>query len=202
MASAYQLHVRRWAKGCGADICTRASRMVFARGSLPCDILFIGEAPGPSENILGVPFVGPAGHLLDQIINASIGAENRRRQREATGPGPYKGTITYALTNLVACIPLDDGGDKWAEPDEDSVVCCGDRLRELVGIAKPRLIVTVGRLAGDYLSKGYKHSLQLGWDCASAHIVHPASILRANIAQRGLEIQRCVVTLSNAVEDL
>lgn len=196
MASAYQLHVRRWAKGCGADICTHASRRVFARGSLPCDVLFIGEAPGPSENILGVPFVGPAGHLLDQIINASIGAGYPHRACCDKDP------ITYALTNLVACIPLDDGGKKWAEPDEDSVVCCGDRLRELVSIAKPRLIVTVGRLAGDYLSKGYKHSLQLGWDCARVHIVHPAAILRANIAQRGLEIQRCVVTLSNAMEDL
>jgi DNA polymerase len=39
---------------------------------VPCDVLFIGEAPGESEDAIGIPFIGPAGHLLGRIIDEAL----------------------------------------------------------------------------------------------------------------------------------
>src|SRR5688572_27705229 len=66
--SPWQEHKQRWQGGCGHVMCSRALNVVLARGDLPCDVLFIGEAPGDSEDVTGNPFTGPAGSLLDDII--------------------------------------------------------------------------------------------------------------------------------------
>ncbi|GAG10072.1 unnamed protein product, partial [marine sediment metagenome] len=43
-------------------------KIVFGRGKVPADILFVGEAPGKSEDLIGEAFVGPSGRLLDMAI--------------------------------------------------------------------------------------------------------------------------------------
>lgn len=155
--------------------------MCLVRGTLPADILFIGEAPGPSENAIGKPFVGPAGTLLDSIISQAL-AET---------------SITYCLTNLVGCIPLDEDGDKWTEPPEEAIRACAPRLQELAELAKPRLIVCVGALAAKWKDRVIPHR-----QARSITITHPAAILRMNVAMQGLAVQKCVVAIANAVEEL
>jgi uracil-DNA glycosylase family 4 len=68
----FQLFCQKWGEGCGSTQCAGANRVVLVRGSVPCDVLFIGEAPGQSEDVVGRPFVGPAGKLLDRIIEDAL----------------------------------------------------------------------------------------------------------------------------------
>ena len=179
-------HVLRWIDCKRCPLCETRDRVVLARGRVPCDVLFCGEAAGESENVLGAPFVGPAGHLLDDIIQRSA-PDNKR----------------IAMTNLVACIPRDDDGGKATEPDDESIEACRPRLEEFIALAKPRLVVAVGMLARDWLTQGYKYSIRLPQPAPPLiEIVHPAAILRANSAQQSLMVRKCVVTLTNAFAKL
>lgn len=195
----YQLHVHRWGKCTKCSLCETRDKVVLARGKIPCDVLFIGEAPGTSENVLGRPFVGPAGILLNQMIDEAFERENVEPPR-------------MAFTNLIACIPLGDDGAKTAEPSIESIKACAPRLREFVRIAKPKLIVLVGKLAAKHVQgqsqfSNDQENYPLEWIPRNkflkfVEIVHPAAILRAPISNQGLMRQRCVVTLSNALDEL
>ncbi len=173
----YQKHKKRWVNCKKCDLHKRRKRVVLARGKIPADILFIGEAPGASEDVLGKPFVGPAGKLLDQIIERSL-----------------DGHWDYALTNLVACIPLDENGRKMGEPSEEYIEACRPRLDEFVALCKPKAIIRVGKLADKWTP--------IVSGCHEASILHPAAILRMDLSQRGLAVRRCIVTISDAVDNL
>lgn len=193
--SPYASHCEEWRDGCGSEACKRAKHKCFLRGRVPCDILFIGEAPGESEDVLGSPFVGPAGKLMDRIIDKALSIPG------TTGPGYH--TMTHGLTNLVACIPREEDGGKAVEPGPEQIQSCAPRLREIAQMCRPRLIVCVGALSRDHLMKtGYKHTIKLGVAAKMIDIVHPAAILRANVAHQGLAVQKCVAAISTAVADI
>lgn len=148
--------------------------IVFCRGCLPCDVLFIGEAPGASEDMLGQPFVGPAGKLLDsQIEDAmrNVGLEGLR----------------LCFTNLVCCIPKE-GGKKIGEPEAVSIKACERRLNEFIDLCEPSLTVSVGDLSHKYR-------------VADCKITHPAAILRAEVVRQALMYQKVVVTLENEFKE-
>jgi DNA polymerase len=177
--SPYQRHVKRWSKCCKCSLHKQRRKVVIARGSVPTDILFVGEAPGASEDVIGRPFVGPAGKLLDRIINQAI-----------------DGQFDYCLTNLVCCIPKDEAvKGKLGAPPTECVIACAPRLYEFIQLCKPRLIVAVGQLSA-------KHIPQKDLSCPVIEIIHPAAILRMDISQQSLAYQRCVVALEDAIEDL
>ncbi len=179
----YSDHVRRWKDCKCCPLWEVRSRVVLARGVLPCDVLLLGEAPGRSEDVLGEPFVGPAGKLMDMIVADAI-------------QGPR-----VAFTNLIACIPLDDG-KKTEEPPYESVLACMPRLAEFVKIANPRLLVCVGKNAKDWTDPGYKKRVKFHREVPRIDIIHPAAILRMPVAQQDMAIRRCVVVLRNAVESM
>lgn len=186
--TSYQKHKKRWSSCKKCDLYYHRKHVVLTRGKVPADVLFIGEAPGASEDVLGVPFVGPAGKLLDRIIERSL-----------------DGQWDYALTNLVACIPLDEGGRKAGEPSEECIEACAPRLQEFIGLCKPRLVIAVGRLAEKKLTHYKKWEIGM---LSRTHpldlidIIHPAAILRMDISQRGLAVQRSIVVISDAVDEL
>lgn len=185
--SLYQQHCQRWQGGCGSVQCARANKRCFARGTIPCDILLCGEAPGISEDVLGLPFVGPAGKLLDKIVARALAGY----------------TLTHAFTNVVCCLPREEDGGKASEPDVEQLTACQPRLEEFIAIARPRLLVSVGTYAQAALEQKYTHSVRLPDPRpAQVHITHPAAILRANLASQSLMVQRCVVTIRSAVEEL
>lgn len=164
------------------ELCAVRKKTVLAKGKLPCDILFIGEAPGQSEDVLGKPFVGPAGKLLDSIIEQADSNDYRLR---------------LAFTNLVCCIPKDElGGNKINEPHKDHILACSQRLVEFIELAEPKAFVFVGRLAAKWVPKILS---KVEWYCdtGSIEIIHPATILRADISQRGLAVQQTVVALDD-----
>jgi DNA polymerase len=181
--SRYQLHVLNWENCLRCELGEQRDRICLARGTVPCDVLFIGEAPGVSENVIGSPFVGPAGKLLDDIIARSV-PENLRN----------------AFTNLVACFPREAKEAKTNEPEPEHIKACAPRLAEFINLSAPRLVVCVGTLSQKWVGV-LRDGLGLG-DVRLTGIVHPAAILRANIAQRGLAVQKCIVTIANAVEEV
>jgi DNA polymerase len=116
------------------------SHHVFWRGEVPCDILFIGEAPGREEDRIGVPFQGAAGGVLQMWL------------RQALEDIEFK----YAITNLVCCRPVDRPRGPNRVPTLLEQAKCFPRLEYFVEeIAKPKGIVAMGRTAreSDFISK-------------------------------------------------
>lgn len=185
-------HVERWKDCTKCPLAQQRSLICIARGQVPCDVVFIGEAPGPSEDALGLPFKGPAGNLLDQIIERALPSD-----------------VRYALTNLVCCFPRDakTAGDN--EPEHDEILACRPRLVEFVRLAMPRLVVLVGALARRYVSGASMfrtdgRSEQPEWVAEGrflefCEIVHPAAILRMPLAQKNYAVQKNIVVLRRAV---
>jgi len=168
----FQRHAARWG-GCTECLLRKnRARVVLARGSIPCDVLFVGEAPGDSEDVVGVPFIGPAGRLLDHVI-------------EQAGLGDHR----LALTNLVCCVPKDSGNIK-GEPPKDAILACRPRLEDFISICGPRLIICVGSLSQRWTPDD---------GTPMVGIIHPAAILRMDASQRPLAIKRCVVTVADAI---
>lgn len=154
-------------------------RVVLVKGDIPCDVLFIGEAPGRSEDALGKPFKGPAGQNLDKWIGIA-----------------NPGTLRLAFTNLIGCIPKR-GGQKDA-PKAAEIKECAPRLRELVIIARPKMIVCVGDLAEKWWPKVQsKRQEDIPW----VHITHPSNIMRMTVANKGMAIQKVCVRLADAFEE-
>jgi uracil-DNA glycosylase family 4 len=195
--TAYELFVERWKDGCGSSLCAGARKVVLARGCVPCDVLFIGEAPGESENVIGQPFVGPAGHLLDHIVERALAWEGEAAESSKDQVFHYR----IAFCNVVGCIPRDEEGGKVADPAPADVKACAPRLREFVELANPSLIVCVGAVARKWLDPKSKGRVALHREIPMTDISHPAYILRANIAQRTLLVQRAIVTIATAAQE-
>lgn len=130
-----------------------------------------------SEDSTGKPFIGPAGKLLGQIIEAAE-------------------VSSFLTVNTVACVPLDKTRQKTKAPPKVAVETCSERVNQLIKLVGPKLIVWVGKEARQAGEKLYEY------DCSTVEIIHPAAILRMSQAQKGLAAQRCVVALRDALEDL
>lgn len=172
-------------KDCDAcPLCGVRSKIVLAKGKIPADVVFIGEAPGASEDVIGLPFVGPAGKLLQKI------AENVVEQHE-----DFQG-LRFAWTNLIACIPKETkGGPKVHAPPKDAIQKCYPRLQEFVDLCKPSALVAVGKMA--------EKSVQtLFIEHKAISVTHPAAILREDRSMQDLSIQRVSVQLADLFDSL
>ena len=107
---------------------TRKS-IVFGVGDENAPLMFVGEAPGEQEDKRGEPFVGPAGELLDKMIEAM----GWSRQ-------------TVYINNILCCRPP---GNRNPQPDE--VAACKPFLEARIGAIAPRIIVALGRPAANTL---------------------------------------------------
>jgi DNA polymerase len=107
---------------------TRKS-IVFGVGDPDAPLMFVGEAPGEQEDKRGEPFVGPAGELLDKMIEAM----GWTRQ-------------TVYINNILACRPP---GNRNPQPDE--VESCKPFLEARIRAIAPRIIVALGRPAANTL---------------------------------------------------
>jgi uracil-DNA glycosylase len=115
------------AKGCTRCPQLAASRttVVFGSGNADADLMFVGEAPGRQEDLQGVPFVGQAGRLLDQLLG-EIGLER----------------ADVFVCNTLKCRPPGNRDPHPAEID-----ACQDYLFRQVELIEPRVICTLGNFA-------------------------------------------------------
>lgn len=148
--------------------CTRCAlhkgrnKLVFADGDPNARLMFVGEGPGADEDAQGLPFVGRAGQLLNNMINAM----------------GLKREDVY-IANVVKCRPPQN---RTPEPDEANT--CSPFLFRQIDVVRPEVIVALGATAATYLLgqrqplaalRGRVHSFR-----SSKLIVtyHPAFLLR------------------------
>jgi uracil-DNA glycosylase len=113
-------------------LCEKRTNTVFGVGDREADWMLIGEAPGENEDRQGEPFVGQAGKLLDNMLQALSLA---------------RGENVY-IANVIKCRPP---GNRNPEPDE--VARCEPYLQRQVALVKPKIIVALGRFAAQSLLK-------------------------------------------------
>lgn len=105
------------------------TRTVPGEGSLNAKVMFIGEAPGRSEDEAGRPFVGAAGKLLNELLSS-----NGMRREEVF------------ITNVVKCRPPEN-----RDPLEDEILSCSHFTNSIIQLIQPSIIVTLGNHAGRYV---------------------------------------------------
>ena len=143
-------------------LCQTRSNVVFGVGKRDADIMFIGEGPGEQEDIKGEPFVGAAGHLLDDML--SIIDLNRDN---------------CYIANIVKCRPPRNRDPEEAEQD-----ACITYLWNQIALVRPKVIVCLGRVAAKRLiAKDYRITKEHGtWIYKDSiwitSIYHPSALLR------------------------
>ena len=144
------------------ELCKTRTNVVFGTGNKNARLLFIGEAPGEQEDLSGTPFVGRAGKLLDQYLEA-VGIDR---------------SDVY-IANILKCRPPKNRDPLPAEED-----ACIGYLREQVKLIRPKLIVCLGRISAMRLIKpDFKISVERGqWfekgNFLMSAVYHPAALLR------------------------
>lgn len=139
------------------------THMVFGVGSKTAEVMFIGEGPGEQEDLQGVPFVGRAGQLLDEMLEI-IDLDRK--------------TNIY-IANIVKCRPPQNRDPLNTEQD-----ACINYLRNQVALIRPKIIVCLGRIAAMRIIKeDFKITREHGqwFERNGVHMMamfHPAAILR------------------------
>lgn len=113
----------RWFANCKCELKKTAKQPVPGNGNPQSQIVFIGEAPGKSEDEQGIPFVGAAGKFLAEMLN-----EIKLKRED------------IYITNMVKYRPLNNRDPLPEEKD-----ACRDWLHEELNFIKPKLIVFLGR---------------------------------------------------------
>lgn len=112
-------------------LCETRNHTVFGEGNPDAAIFFVGEGPGETEDKTGRPFVGRAGQLLDKMI-AGMGLERS----------------DVFIANIVKCRPPGNRA-----PVADEVAACTPYLERQLEIVRPKVIVTLGLPASQYMLK-------------------------------------------------
>lgn len=182
-----QMHLEAWKDCTLCQYSETRKRIVLGKGDIPCDILLVGEGPGPSENVLGLPFIGKSGKLLDRILFKALGPPETRKWR-------------IAYNNIIACIPLVEGHEK-EEPDPECVIACIPRVEEFIRICKPKLLIAVGTITEDWFDQRHKDSIKVPHNTPIVSMMHPGRILRMPEAAQSMAEHRCSVIISTAVTE-
>lgn len=137
-------------------------KIVFADGDPNAELMFVGEGPGADEDAQGLPFVGRAGQLLNNMI-AAMGLSRQQ----------------VYIANIVMCRPPQNRA-----PEPVEALTCSPFLFRQIGVVRPRLLVALGATAATYLL-GSKMALSALrgrlLDCMGTRLIvtyHPAYLLR------------------------
>jgi DNA polymerase len=148
--------------------CTRCklhrgrTKLVFGDGNHKAELVFVGEGPGRDEDAQGLPFVGRAGKLLTQMIEA-MGLQRK----------------DVYICNVVKCRPPEN-----RTPEKDEVETCSPFLLRQLDTIAPKVIVCLGSVAAQTLletNRGISHFRGEWLDFRGAKLMatyHPAYLLR------------------------
>lgn len=148
--------------------CTRCrlhkhrNSIVFGVGNPKAELVFVGEGPGHDEDVQGIPFVGRAGQLLTQMVEAM----GLRRE-------------DVYICNVVKCRPPEN-----RTPEKDEIATCSPFLLRQLAVIGPRVIVCLGNVAAQTLLGTHKpisHFRGQWFDFRGARLLatyHPAYLLR------------------------
>ena len=108
---------------------TGRNKLVFGDGDPAARLMFVGEGPGADEDAQGLPFVGKAGQLLNNMINA-MGLKREQ----------------VYIANVVKCRPP---GNRTPAPEEGAT--CSPFLFRQIDVVRPQVLVALGATAATYL---------------------------------------------------
>lgn len=151
---------------CG--LCETRHHVVLGVGNPQAKVLFVGEGPGENEDLQGEPFVGRGGQLLDKLL-AAVDLDRKSN---------------IYITNIVKCRPPQN-----RDPRPEEQEACIGWLRNQFALIRPKILVCLGRIAGQKLIKPdlkitKEHGIffEKGGTLMMATL-HPAALLR-NPAQK------------------
>lgn len=159
------------------------TNVVFGSGDPDADLVIVGEGPGQREDEQGLPFVGPSGRLLDELL----GEIDLSREE-------------VYITNVVKCRP-----PRNRDPREDEIEACKPYLRTQLQLIDPKVVLTLGNFASKLLLRTTTGITRLrghAYPWWHRHLVptfHPAAALRGS--PRVLEEMRYDFDLVRAVID-
>jgi uracil-DNA glycosylase len=163
--------LRQAATGCKAcDLWKTGTQTVFGEGTRNAEIVFVGEQPGDKEDLAGKPFVGPAGRMLDEALEAA-GIDRK---------------LAY-VTNAVKHFKWEPRGKRriHAKPNWAELTACRPWLDAELAVVKPKVLVALGATAAQaLLGRQFRVTKQRGVPVESdlapyvVATVHPSSILR------------------------
>ena len=147
---------------CG--LCEQRTQIVFGIGSPRADLMIIGEAPGVQEDQQGEPFVGQAGGMLKNQLEAVLGL---------TRDDVY-------ITNIVKCRPPDN-----RDPNEGEIDACMHFLKRQIAVVKSKAILLLGSIATKaFFGEGIRRTRGKWMEWGGHQVMatfHPAYLLRKPI---------------------
>jgi uracil-DNA glycosylase family 4 len=156
------------------DLKSGAKNLVFSDGTSAAKIMLIGEAPGATEDEMGIPFCGASGQLLDNMLS-SIGL--------------FRQTNCY-ITNTVFWRPPDN-----RQPTPYEVSICRPFLEKHIALIKPEFIILVGGVAVSSIfgpqmqiskvrGQIYQYSNKYIQNISTSAIFHPAYLMRQPLKKK------------------
>ena len=143
------------------------TNVVFGNGNADADLMFVGEAPGHHEDLQGLPFVGRAGQLLDELLG-EIGLSRK----------------DVFVANTLKCRPPGN-----RDPQQDEIDTCKPYLNRQIQLIEPKVICTLGNFATKLLTRsnrgitsvhGRPQVHELGGRTVRVYpLYHPAAALRS-----------------------
>lgn len=181
--------LREAARGCrGCPLYKNATQTVFGEGPRNARVVLVGEVPGNDEDLAGHPFVGPAGRVLDEALEAS-----RIRRDE-----------TY-VTNVVKHFKWEPQGKrrKHKKPSAREIAACLPWLEREMELIRPAVLVCLGATAAQALiARDFRVTQMHGRVIPTAlsertvATIHPSSVLRQRTPEdRRREMDRLVADL-------
>ena len=170
------VEVYKEARGCTrCPLWQGRTQVVFGNGNADADLMFVGEAPGFHEDQQGLPFVGRAGKLLDELL-AGIGLSRDE----------------VWVCNVLKCRPP---GNRDPQPEE--IESCKPYLYEQVELIEPKVVCTLGNFATKLLTRssrgirsvrGRVQIHELGGSRVRLYpLYHPAAALRTPAVKAELQ---------------
>ena len=167
------------------QLCKERTNVVLGCGNINAEVMLIGEGPGANEDMLGMPFVGRSGKLLDEMLSKIDLDRNKN----------------IYIANIVKCRPPQN-----RDPLPEEQEACIEWLRNQVAIIKPKIIVAVGRIAAlKIIDPNIKITQDHGKFYKKKKIwfmptIHPASLLR-NPNQKKL-VEEDLLTLKQKILEI
>ena len=152
-------------------LCDGRTQTVFGVGNPHARVMFIGEAPGKNEDLQGEPFVGAAGHYLNELLGCA---------------GLHREDVFIA--NVLKCRPP---GNRDPRPEE--IQTCTPFLREQTRTIDPEVLVTLGKFSTQFVLKTQMGITRLHGRVQRAGkflvfpIFHPAAALYDGAKREALE---------------
>jgi DNA polymerase len=169
------------AQGCrGCPLFANATQTVFGAGPKGASVVLVGEQPGDAEDLAGEPFVGPAGRLLDTVLD-DVGIDRNE----------------VYVTNAVKHFKWTPRGKRrmHAKPSAREVSACRPWLEAELELIKPEVLVCLGATAAQSLlgrsfrlTKVRGQLFESDWARWTMATYHPSAVLRAKQTDQADEV--------------